>query len=124
MTKAQTEVMQISLAGRGAEVVSDEDPLQLEEDCGELGDHPPDGEKDPEALFRSLDEAWDEPSLEASDDEASVDDAIDVALNDMDGAAPSPNGDLTHMDVACLSDASWPRDIPILPHECSGRVRF
>ena len=27
------------------------------------------------------------------------DDAIDVALNDMDGAALSPNGDPTHMDV-------------------------
>ena len=79
--------------------MSDEDPLQLEEDCGELGDHPPDGEKDPGALLGSLDEAWDEPSLEASDDEASVDDAIDVALNDMDGAAPSPNGDPTHVDV-------------------------
>ena len=80
--------------------MSDDDPLQLEEDCGELGDHPPNGEKDAEALFRSLDEAWDEHSLEASDDEASVDDAIDVAMSDMDGAAPSPNGDPTHMDVS------------------------
>ena len=75
--------------------MSDEDPLQLEEDCDELGDHPPDGERDPETLFRSLDEAWDEHPLEASDDEASVDDAID----EMDGVAPSPNGDPTHMDV-------------------------
>ena len=65
---------------RGGEAVSDEGPLQLEEGCDELGDHPPDGEKDPGALLGSLDEAWNEHSLEASDDEASVDDAIDVAL--------------------------------------------
>ena len=88
----------------GTEAVSDEDPLQLEENCDELGDHPPDGEKDPGALLGSLDEARDEHSLEASDDEASVDDAIDVALNDMDGAAPLPDGDPTHVDVP--TDAS------------------
>ena len=64
MTKTQTEVMQISPCGtRGAEAVSDEDPLQLEENCDELGDHPPDGEKDPGALLGGLDEAWDEHSL-------------------------------------------------------------
>ena len=89
----------LPLRDEGAEAVSDEDPLQLEENCDELGDHPPDGEKDAGALLGGLDEAWDEHSLKASDDEASVDDAIDVALNDMDGAAPSPDGDPTHMDV-------------------------
>ena len=93
--------------------MSDEDPLQLEEDCGELGDHPPDGEKDPGALLGSLDEAWDEHSLEASDDEASVDDAIDVALNDMDGAAPSPNGDPTHMNIP----TQMPAEMAVAPLE-------
>ena len=80
MTKTQTEVVQIFPCGEGGAAVSDEGPLQLEEDCDELGDHPPDGEQDPGALLGSLDEAWNEHSLEASDDEASVDDAIDVAL--------------------------------------------
>ena len=65
------------------------------------------------ALLGSLDEAWDEHSLEASDDEASVDDAIDVALNDMDGAAPSPNGDPTHMDVP----THMPAEMAVAPLE-------
>ena len=88
--------------------MSDEDPLQTDEDCDELGDHPPDGEKDPEALLGSLDEAWDEHEREASDDEASVDDAIDVALNDVDGADLSPNGDPTLVDVSTQMPAELP----------------
>ena len=79
----------------------------------ELGDHPPDGEKDPETLLGSLDEAWDEHSVEASDDEASVDDAIDVALNDMDSAALSPDGDPTHMDVP----TQMPAEMAVAPLE-------
>ena len=88
--------------------MSDEDPLQLEEDCDELGDHPPDGEKDPGALLGSLDQAWDEHPVEASDDGASVDDAINVALNDMDGANISPDGDPTHVDVSTQMPAEMP----------------
>ena len=89
MTKTQNRSdADLPFRDEGTEAVSDEDPLQLEEDCDWLGDHPHDGEKDPRALLGSTDEGWDEHSLEASDDEASVDDAIDVALNDMDGAAP------------------------------------
>ena len=45
-------------------------------------------EKGPVALLGSLDEAWDENPLEASDTLTSVDDAFDVALNDTDGATP------------------------------------
>ena len=108
MTKTQTEVTQISPCGtRGPS------PLRLEEDCDELGDHPPDGEKDPGALLESLDEAWDEYPLEASDDAASVDDALDVALNDTGGAAPLPDGDPTNMDVL----TQMPAEMAVAPLE-------
>ena len=50
--------------------------------------------------------------LEASDDEASVDDAIEVALNDMDGA-PSLHGDPTHMDVPI----QMPAEMAVAPLE-------
>ena len=49
----------------------------------------------------------------AIDDEASVDDAIDVALNDMDSAAPSPDGDPTHMDVP----TQMPAEMAVAPLE-------
>ena len=82
MTKTQTEVLQIFPFGtRGPRLCQTRIHCSLRR------------------YVRSLDEAWDEHSLEASDDEASVDDAIVVALNDMDGAAPSRTGDPIHMDV-------------------------
>ena len=42
-----------------------------------------------------------------------MDDAIDVALNDMDGAAPSPDGDPTHMDVPI----QMPAEMAVAPLE-------
>ena len=109
MTKTQSDA-DLSFRDEGAEAVSDEDPLQLEEDCDALGDDPPDGEKDPGALLGSLDEAshwrpattrppWTTP--------------IDVALNDMDGAAPSLEGDPTHMDVP----TQMPAEMAVAPFE-------
>ena len=59
----------------------------------------------------SLDDAWDEHPLEASDDGASVDDVIVVALNNMEGAAPASDGDPAHMDVA----APMPADVALVP---------
>ena len=42
-----------------------------------------------------------------------MDDAVDVALNAMDGAAPSPDGDPTHMDVP----TQMPAEMAVAPLE-------
>ena len=82
----------LPLRDEGTEAVSHADPLQLEDIC---------------------DEAWHGNPLEASDDEASVDDAVDVAVDVMDGAKPAPAGDPTHMDVA----TPMPAEMALAPSE-------
>ena len=81
------------------EAIPDEDPLQLENDLGEPAAHPPDVEGAAQDLLGSLHEALDDNPLEASEDEASVGDAIDAALGDMGGAALVPDGEPAPMEL-------------------------